>query len=324
MDPLSLTGLATSAAALAATISTVATVGDPGHDDRSWHNDDTVNLAPTAGSSCTSANKAGTFPEGCTTGFAASAVVLASMISTTATAGAPGLDDGPHANGVIIVASKASTTSTFTKDITDTHPVEATCCTTTLTATATALALPATTISTTSSCQWVYNADNNGGGNVVPPEFDGDGAGPAGDTQQHATATGAYVNNDNNKEVNNTLACTAGRPTIEHPVLGPDLPSSPEVHPAVHNNSLTMVPPVTMSPAHHPVPSYLGEVLHTIGVTFDTSFDIVLHIGSTIAISCHPPTTSDQPTCSTNLSLPPSTTTHNVGGGMGKYYLHLK
>ena len=107
---------------------------------------------------------------------------------------------------------------------------------------------------------------------MVPPEFASDDAGTnnAGDTLQHATAgddastnntgemqqnataAGAYVTNGNDNNIASTLACTACRPTIEHPVLGPALPTSPEVHPAVRNNSMKMVPPGTMSPAHHP------------------------------------------------------------------------
>ena len=96
--------------------------------------------------------------------------------------------------------------------------------------------------------------------------------------QQNATAAGVY---DNNNNVEDTLARTAGRPTIEHPVLGPDLPMSPGVHHAVHNNSLTMVPLVTMSPAYHPVPSYLGAVLHTIE---DGHLTPVLTLSCTLAL----------------------------------------
>ena len=127
----------------------------------------------------------------------------------------------------------------------------------------------------------IVNAGNNGRGTrILLPEFAGDDASTnnAGDMQQNAMATGAY---DNNNNVEDTLACTAGRPTIEHPILGPDLPSSPEMHPAVHNNSLTTVPPVTMSPTYHPVPSYLGAVLHTIG---DGRLTPVLTLSCTLAL----------------------------------------
>ena len=53
--------------------------------------------------------------------------------------------------------------------------------------------------------------------------------------QQNATAAGASVNNNNNDkddDNDNAIACTTGGLTIEHPIMGPNLPS-----PEVHNNS---------------------------------------------------------------------------------------
>ena len=106
------------------------------------------------------------------------ATPASSPISTT-TAGNPS-----HDNRTINLASMAGTICTSINKA-GTSPAR---CTTDHTASAVALASTDTT--TTSGRQRVYtvnNADNNGGRNVVTPEFTGDGDEPAGGTQHFAT-----------------------------------------------------------------------------------------------------------------------------------------
>ena len=144
-------------------------------------------MAQVASATCTSADKDGTLPVCCSTTLTATATDLASTIATTATAGNPGHDDGAHDDGTVNVASMAGTTCTSTAGTTCTSTTGTTC--TDPADFAAAHSSKETTISNTSGRQWVYtvgNTDNNGGRNVVPQEFAGDGAGPAGNTQHFA------------------------------------------------------------------------------------------------------------------------------------------
>ena len=302
--------LAASAAALALTISTTSMTGDDGHDDGP-NNKGFINVASTARSSGTFANKAGTFMVGCMTGLVASAAALASTILMTATAGAPSINDGnaDNSGGGYVVplefdddgdgdtqqlatagdndGNNAGDTQQHATagDDTDTNDAAHTQQSLSLPPHISLLETPSSSLSypphhrpyhqvdlilakfclrkvevpahlrmAQATPYNVNNTGNDGDRTVVPLEFVGDDAGTnnAGDMQQNATAAGAYVTNSNDDDVVNTLARMAGRPTIEHPVLGLDLPTSPEVHPAERNNSLMMVPPGTMTPAHHP------------------------------------------------------------------------
>lgn len=156
------TGLAASTAALAATIPTTSTTGDPGHDDGP-HNNGFINAASMAGATCTSADKAGTFPVDCTTGLPASAAALAAMIPSRSTTSNPGHDDGPHDDRFIDAASTAGATctsvnkaGTFMVGCTTGPAASAATLASTISTTATPEAIPATTTdpTTTRTSTW--------------------------------------------------------------------------------------------------------------------------------------------------------------------------
>lgn len=170
---------------------TRSTTSNPGGHNDGPHNNGSIEVASTTGSSGTFADEAGTPMVESIDTPTASAAAIVSMIVTTSTTDGPGHDDRDR---YIHLASTAGPQCTFAMDFPGTLPVDVTCSMTGLTATATTLALQAT-INTASDGQRVSNVNNTGnesGGTMVPPEFASGDIGNAGEMRQLTAASGYH------------------------------------------------------------------------------------------------------------------------------------